>query len=140
MRITRQFGFDMGHCLPDHDGGCYRPHGHRYTLEVTIDGDVRVSGVDRGMVMDFARLKRIVEDRVIDYFDHKFAMSRDDPRLRGAITVFGDNTNPIVVCDGPPTAEYLAVLIGAWLREELPVVEVTLWETPTCRATMRYEA
>lgn len=29
MNITRRYELDMGHCLPDHEGKCYRPHGHR---------------------------------------------------------------------------------------------------------------
>jgi len=43
-------------------------HGHNYTLEVTVRGDV-----DRqtGFVMDLKELKRVLEREVLDALDHR---------------------------------------------------------------------
>lgn len=136
LTITREFGFDMGHCLPDHKGGCYRPHGHRYRLEVQLAGERNVQGAERGMVMDYGRLKQVVEQHVISQLDHRFIMAADDPRLDMMRATFDDGD--VLVSSGPPTAEALAEHIAVTLAEVLPeLVEVTLWETPTCRATYR---
>lgn len=132
LTITREFSFDMGHCLPDHGGGCYRPHGHRYRFEVTMDGEKVEVGPERSMLMDFARLKAVVLAAVVWPLDHHFAMSLDDPRLDAAREAFGSG---IITFSAPPTAELLAEWIGRKLLDVgVPVVWVTLWETPNCSA------
>ena len=135
LSITREFGFDMGHCLPDHLGGCFRPHGHRYRCQVTIDGEVQSAGAERGMIKDFGDMADSF-GVVLAHFDHRFAMAMDDPRLTAALEAFGHDA--IVVTPTPPTAETLAALIGFLLAEAgLPPTMVRLWETPTCSATWR---
>jgi 6-pyruvoyltetrahydropterin/6-carboxytetrahydropterin synthase len=139
--ITREFGFDMGHCLPDHLGGCYRPHGHRYRLEVTLAGDVirQPGNPENGMIRDFGNVKRIVGQSVIDQFDHRFVMARSDPRAAAMSAAFdmpGAEWPSVLLVDKPPTAETLAEMIAGMLIDELPSLkEVRLWETPTCSAT-----
>lgn len=133
MIITREFGFDMGHMLPDHLGGCYRPHGHRYRLDVALDDDLHQSGPANGMVMDYADLKRIVTEVIIDTFDHRFVVAASDHRLGGMRQVFtGDE---LIVVERPPTAENLVTSFAGLLTEHsLPVSMLRLWETPSCSA------
>lgn len=125
----------MGHCLPDHQGGCYRPHGHRYRLEVTLEEGMQSAGAERGMVMDFGNLKTEVERRVIETLDHRFVMALDDPRFSKMRDAFPEPRHVLGI-EGPPTAENLVLLIAGVL-DHLPVVELRLWETPTCSATWR---
>jgi len=78
--LTRRYRFAAAHrlhteALSDEDnrrvfGKCNNPngHGHNYTLEVTIRGEVNP---DTGMVTDLGRLDREVEDRVLRRFDHQ---------------------------------------------------------------------
>lgn len=134
--IVREFGFDMGHMLPDHQGACYRPHGHRYRGEVCVTGDLQPEGSERGMVTDFAVLREAIDTNVIALYDHRFAVCIDDPRWKGMVDLFdGDD---LVACSDPPTVENLAGWIGRTLQVVLPdvrVMSVRLWETPTCSAT-----
>ncbi len=44
-------------------------HGHNYLLEVTVKGPVDQQS---GMVINLTELKRIVQERVIHVFDHRF--------------------------------------------------------------------
>lgn len=135
--ITREFGFDMGHMLPDHLGGCYRPHGHRYRGELTVAGPVATEGAARGMVLDFAALKQAIETVTATY-DHRFAVCTKDPRYPGLTAVF--KSSDLVPVALPPTVENLAHWIGnqfvewATLRN-LSVTSLRLWETPTCSTT-----
>ena len=55
--------FDSMHLLPGHPK-CGVPHGHTWKVEVVAEGPVV-----RGMVMDFADLKRAMKD-VVAAFDH----------------------------------------------------------------------
>ncbi len=59
-------------------------------------------------------------------------LRHDDPLVR-SLQSLGE---PIFVVDSNPTAERIARLIFDVSREQgLPVVRVTLWETPTSWAT-----
>ncbi|MDR1848594.1 MAG: 6-carboxytetrahydropterin synthase, partial [Zoogloeaceae bacterium] len=68
MRITRRLEFDAGHRIPDHQSQCRNLHGHRYALEITLEGEVNAKPgeTDSGMVMDFADIKAIAERELID--------------------------------------------------------------------------
>lgn len=65
-------------------GKCANPggHGHDYILEVTVAGEPDPA---TGMVLNVAKLKDIVADRVIRSVDHK-CLDRDVPLLAGVIT------------------------------------------------------
>ncbi|MFI5327999.1 MAG: 6-carboxytetrahydropterin synthase, partial [Candidatus Rokuibacteriota bacterium] len=74
---TRKFTFSAGHRYgrPEWSaeenarvfGSLTVPHGHNYTLEVTIRGEIDPR---TGMVMDLGELKRVVGDAVVSRFDH----------------------------------------------------------------------
>ncbi|HUS61974.1 MAG TPA: 6-carboxytetrahydropterin synthase QueD, partial [Acidimicrobiales bacterium] len=105
--VTRAFTFEASHQLPFHSGKCKRLHGHGYRLEVTVTGPV----ADDGMVLDFAALKDVVHNTVIDRFDHQ-------------------HLNDLVE---NPTAEVMAAEIWSTLVVTgLAVTRVRLWETADC--------
>jgi len=117
--VTKILSFDAAHCLPEHEGKCRNVHGHTYTLEVTVEGQVQDGGPTDRMVMDFADLRGRVAELVVDHLDHQYLND---------------------LFDFVPTAEALA----AWAFEELrasglPVVRVRLWETPTSYADVTTE-
>ncbi len=78
LTITKIFTFCYGHqlCYPDKSllenelafGKCSNFHGHNAKLEVTVSA---MDGLKDGMVINFVKLKEIVEDTVIDKLDHK---------------------------------------------------------------------
>ena len=135
MRITRRYEFDMGHCLPDHDGKCYRPHGHRYAVEATVEGEPVLHGSATGMVVDFADLKHILE-KVCGSYDHRFTMAEHDPRRAAMITAFG--AEGVATIAVSPTAENLVELWADCIATELPsgvgLVGLRVYETPSCWA------
>lgn len=67
MRVCKSFSFGAAHYLPNYEGKCQNLHGHTWTLEVEVEGPVRV---DSGMVVDFVHLKNLVNDEVIGKLDH----------------------------------------------------------------------
>jgi 6-pyruvoyltetrahydropterin/6-carboxytetrahydropterin synthase len=67
MELTKIFEFDAAHQLPNYDGKCANLHGHRWKLEVTIEGEPDTKS---GMIVDFKDLKKIVNDQVIEVLDH----------------------------------------------------------------------
>jgi len=67
MLVTKEFTFDSAHYLTDYHGKCEQMHGHTYKLKVTVEGEIQ----ENGMVIDFALLKQIVKNRVLNKLDHK---------------------------------------------------------------------
>jgi len=48
--IAKTFYFDSAHKLPNYEGKCRFLHGHRFRLDVVVEGHVNPL---TGMVMDF---------------------------------------------------------------------------------------
>ena len=120
---TRRFTFSAGHHYrvdgwSDGDnervfGRLTVPHGHNYTVDVTVRGAV---DPDTGMVIDLGELKRIVGETVVERFDH--ADLNADPLFRGRV----------------PTTENLAVTIWELLVPKLGAErlwQVRVWEDDT---------
>ncbi|MDW9383014.1 6-pyruvoyl trahydropterin synthase family protein [Chryseobacterium sp. JV558] len=80
VKISRRATFNAAHRLHNKNwseeknklffGKCNNPHyhGHNYTLIVSVLGDINE---DSGYVIDISYLKKIIEDKIIDYLDHK---------------------------------------------------------------------
>ncbi len=52
-------------------------HGHNYTVEVTVKGEVDPRS---GFVLDVAQLKELLEREVLDAFDHRF-LNKEAPEF-----------------------------------------------------------
>ena len=142
MRITRRLEFDAGHRIPDHASQCRHLHGHRYALEITLSGDVvRADGAPiNGMVMNFADVKAIAKEHVVDVWDHAFLAYRHDTAVVGFLqSMPGHKT---VILDVVPTAENLAAeafrILDPLYRDvygnHLRLERIRLYETPNCWA------
>jgi 6-pyruvoyltetrahydropterin/6-carboxytetrahydropterin synthase len=129
FRVTREIQFCYGHRLLDYDGKCRHLHGHNGTAVITLHGDKLDS---RGMVVDFSDLKRVVGGWIDTTLDHTMLLHKDDPVL----PLLQQKGERVHVLDVNPTAENIAKLIYDYaVAEGFPVVEVRLWETPSCYAT-----
>ena len=108
LKITRKLEFDAGHRIPDHRSQCRNLHGHRYVIEITLEGElVDVEGApDRGMVMDFADVKALAMEHLIGKWDHAFIVYQGDTAVREFLETLPDHKT--VVLDCIPTVENLA--------------------------------
>ena len=84
LTITRKLEFDAGHRIPDHKSQCRNLHGHRYTLEITLIGEViqAEGNSDNGMIMDFSDIKAIAKEHLVDVWDHAFLVYEKDTAVR----------------------------------------------------------
>jgi 6-pyruvoyltetrahydropterin/6-carboxytetrahydropterin synthase len=128
-RVTREIRFCYGHRLIHYDGKCRHLHGHNGRAVIAIAADELDA---LGMVMDFSRIKRVVNGWIDDTLDHKMLLHKDDPLL----PLLRQHGEPVFVLDVNPTAENIARLIYDFaVAQGFPVVEVQLWETDHCFAT-----
>jgi len=123
--ITRKMHFNAAHRLYNKEwsdennedvfGKCNNPyyHGHNYELEIKVIGQINPL---TGFVVDVKELKRIVNEKVIDQFDHK--------NLNVEVPDF-QSLNPTV----ENIAKIIYDKIIPELSEELEL-KITLYETP----------
>ncbi|MDH4069995.1 MAG: 6-carboxytetrahydropterin synthase [Ignavibacteria bacterium] len=122
--ITRKGHFSASHRLFNRQwsndrnqevfGKCNNPngHGHNYEVEVTVAGSI---GPDTGMVMDLKKLADLLDEEVLERFDHKH-LNHDVEALKGVI----------------PTAENIAIVIWKILSDRIPdgrLFSVKLYES-----------
>ncbi|MEX0586516.1 MAG: 6-carboxytetrahydropterin synthase [Pirellulales bacterium] len=130
-RVTRQIDFCYGHRLLNYEGKCRYLHGHNGRAVIVIEA-ARLD--DRGMVMDFSDIKRVVSGWIDEQLDHRMILHKDDP----AVPALKLLNEPLYLLDVNPTAENIAKLIFDFaLGQGFPVVETRLWETPNAYATVR---
>ena len=96
-------------------GKCNNPygHGHNYTLEVTVKGDIDKRS---GLVMDLTELKEVMHREVLDAMDHRF--------LNKEVPEFATRN---------PTTENLAIAVWQRLEPNLnhaKLHRVRVYETP----------
>ena len=124
MYITRRETFSAAHRLfkpglSDKEnlklfGKCSNPnwHGHNYTLEVIVAGEV---DPETGFVMDIKELKEIIRDNIISKVDHK-NLNLDTDFMKGKI----------------PTSENIVISIWNELVDKITkgkLYSVKLYET-----------
>lgn len=95
-------------------GKCSNPnwHGHNYTLEVVVAGEVNPA---TGFVMDLKELKEIIKTHVISKVDHK-NLNIDTDFMKGL----------------NPTSENIVIAIWDELKDKIPagkLYAVKLYET-----------
>lgn len=130
-RVTREIDFCYGHRLLNYEGKCRYLHGHNGRAVITIEAP---SLDDRGMVLDFSDIKKVVASWIDNNLDHRMLLHRDDP----AVPMLKQMNEPLFLLDVNPTAENIAKLIYDFTKEHgFPIVECNLWETPHCFATYK---
>ncbi|MFA4860336.1 6-carboxytetrahydropterin synthase [Methanoregula sp.] len=128
--IYKEVQIDTSHRLLHYKGKCANLHGHRWKIEVWMEGEPDpVSQI----VIDYSLIKQ-----VINKYDHQVILNQDDPMVP-CIRKF----NPVITTPGDPTSELMAVLI----RDDLYAVckdhginatvsKIRVWESPTAFAEL----
>ena len=92
-QLTREIGIDVGHRVPDHASKCRAPHGHRYRILATCEGQIidEKDNPENGMVIDFSNIKKYMMDLLDAAFDHGFVISSKDTAM---MSMFFPGLNP----------------------------------------------
>ena len=138
IRVTKSFTFEMAHALWNYDGPCKNIHGHSYQLFVTVSGEPSkdLDNTKLGMVIDFSDLKSVVNQHVVDYYDHSVVISSraGQPDIIRVEQMF----EKFYVVDYQPTCENLVIDMAEKIRNHLPahvsLFSLRLVETATSYA------
>lgn len=118
-RLQVKDHFDAAHFLKDYPGKCARVHGHRWDVEVVIEG-TKLGTLN--MLIDFTVVKKIMKNLINEILDHY--------TLNETLAV------------EQPTAEYIAKWFYEHFEKDLQVAtegsvdfrlsRVCIWESPEC--------
>ena len=121
IRITKQFSFETAHALYGYDGKCKNIHGHSYKLSVTVIGKpiTDSTNVKFGMVIDFGDLKKIVNEEIVDVFDHAIIFNKNTPHLDLG-NILKDADHDVLLVDYQPTTEMMVLDFVEKIQKRLP--------------------
>lgn len=134
IRLTKAFTFETAHALYGYDGKCKNIHGHSYKLYVTVKGipSQDSNDVKLGMVMDFGDLKKIVNEAVVDVFDHAILLNEDSPHKTLGEKLLKEG-HQVVFTPYQPSCENMILWIVDTIKPLLPshieLVTLKLHET-----------
>jgi len=138
MEITTRMEFDSGHRIPNHKSSCKNLHGHRYAIEVTLNGDIidKENDSDYGMVMDFKDAKELIRKTIVEPWDHAFIVFEQDLEVINFLNTLDDHKT--VILKKVPTAENMALIAMQLLKDsfqkkyggKISPIKVRLYETP----------
>lgn len=120
IRITKEFRFETSHMLKDYDGLCRNNHGHSYILQVTVYGKINENTSDPklGMLMDFGDLKKIVNEEIVNVYDHSLVVNADTPEeTREKMKSI---TQRLIFTPFQPTCENMVTDFARVIRNRLP--------------------
>lgn len=130
--LKNEIQFDTAHYLSGYEGKCSNIHGHRYRLVVELAKDeLEQSGQCRGMVADFADIKKLLR-AIAEQYDHKLLIEdNEDGRAVAAQLANVPNQFAVVMVAYRPTAEEMSHDIYRQIKAAgYPVYSVELYETP----------
>ena len=141
IRIRKEFSFETAHALHNYDGACRNIHGHSYRLLVSFLGLIRQTENHSkdGMVIDFTVLKKLIQETVVEKFDHSLLVKKSSHWTEKS---FPEGFR-VHFLDYQPTCENMLVDIVKQLQVVAPngieLIEAELFETATSSAVWKRE-
>lgn len=134
FKVTKEFKFEAGHTLDEHEGKCKNLHGHNYKVFITLSGMVLN---DMEMITDFYNLNQIAKP-LFEEFDHAFMYNKaaKDPFEHEIAAVIKKYNRKIKELLFRSTAENMAMYFYNRIQsilniENVKVDKVVVYETDT---------
>lgn len=123
-RLQVKSHFDSAHYIKDYQGKCNRLHGHRWEVEVVLEGRQLDA---RNILVDFAHVKETLKRYLDEGFDHYLLNDtlgeRNVTAEWLAKRIYDDLRYRFPGCpDGSSREEYWPIRLA----------RVTIWESPEC--------
>ena len=129
--IYKEVQIDASHRLLHYKGKCANLHGHRWKVEVWVEGEPDAT---TNILIDYNVIKEI-----IGKYDHQIILNREDPMVP-CIEKF----QHVITTPGDPTSELLALVIRKDLNEyckshglDAEISKIRVWESPNSYAELK---
>lgn len=123
VAVSKEFTFDAAHHLHQYEGKCKSLHGHTYRLTITVSGFVD----EVGLVIDFADIKQIYQERIESRLDHAY--------LNEVLPSMNTSAENMIVWMWEQLE--LAMDDRTFAERGVRLEELSLHETPTSKATLK---
>lgn len=131
--IYKEVQIDASHRLLHYKGKCANLHGHRWKIEVWVEGE---PDTKTKILIDYNLIKQTIAK-----YDHQIILNRDDPMV-SCIEKF----QHVITTPGDPTSELLAGLFRDDLCEvcrvhgiQVSIPRIRVWESPNSFAELSDE-
>jgi 6-pyruvoyltetrahydropterin/6-carboxytetrahydropterin synthase len=128
--IYKEVHIDTSHRLLHYIGKCANLHGHRWKIEVWIEGEPDPA---TQILIDYSLIKQVIEK-----YDHQIILNCDDPMVP-RIQEF----HAVITTPGDPTSELMAAIIRDDLYKAcrdlgitVAIPKIRVWESPTACAEL----
>ncbi|MGB7788910.1 6-carboxytetrahydropterin synthase [Methanoregula sp.] len=129
--IYKEVQIDASHRLLHYKGKCASLHGHRWKVEVWIEGE---PDAKTNILIDYNLIKQVVAK-----YDHQIILNQDDPMVAAIRQL-----QHVITTPGDPTSELLALIIRNDLYEicktqgiDATVSRIRVWESPNAYAELK---
>jgi len=130
VAIYKEVHLDTSHRLLHYKGKCANLHGHRWRVEVWMEGEPDPA---THILIDYSLIKQVIEK-----YDHQIILNCDDPMVP-RIQEF----HPVITTPGDPTSELMAAIIHDDLYKvcqdlgiKVTITKIRVWESPTSCAEL----
>ena len=114
--LWKRFHFDSAHFLPDYEGRCHNLHGHRWFVDIGVEGGIDTGGSYKGMILDFSDLRKLV-DPIFNRLDHNCLNEiLDNPTAENIVDYLVEEAKKVL--DEYSEHKYLRLVV------------LRVWETP----------
>ena len=121
FEITAKDHFDAAHFLRGYNGKCANIHGHRWQVEVSLQGPELN---ELGILVDFMDVKSMLKE-VMEVFDHK--MVNDVPPF--------DRLNPTAENIARFVYEEMSSKLNTQIKPGIVLTRATVWESESASST-----
>jgi 6-pyruvoyltetrahydropterin/6-carboxytetrahydropterin synthase len=128
--IYKEVQIDASHRLLHYPGKCANLHGHRWKIEVWVEGEPNSR---TNILIDYNTIKEIVGK-----YDHQTILNAEDPMVP-----YIEKFQPVITTPGDPTSELLALLIRQELYAyckihgiDVDIPRIRVWESPNSYAEL----
>ncbi len=111
IKISKEYSWEMGHRLPNHNGPCRNIHGHSYRMFVELEGEVGKNG----MIIDFKDLSLLVKP-IIEELDHSFLCFAED---KDVINFLKEHNLKYKIVSYNPTVENICMDLFQKIKEKI---------------------
>lgn len=128
--LKTEHSFDSAHFLQGYEGKCRNIHGHRWTVEIIIEGEQLIAeGEKREMLIDFGDLKRDLREEA-DALDHALIIEEGSLKEKTLEALLEEGFRILQFPFRPTAEQFARYFYEQMTKKGYQVQQAVVYETP----------